>query len=220
MPILKGTVFITDKPEVVYNTPLNQNIRVINMDEDGILMEHPSILVGTCLLPPVQAKIAEADGNEMLYDTIYNNHILEPHQQEFISALLSYLYKGGNLLFFLPELGYTNTLDKFIQIMFNRYGIHIGKIGAQNPVESQCFYDEKCIPIWLNMIYSVRVISGLEYLYQYPEDAVINTNVMDDLIRELSPYGETIGDKIYYINRLHRLVHINPRVKPAIISLR
>ena len=104
--------------------------------------------------------------------------------------------------------------------MFNRYGIHIGKIGAQNPVESQCFYDEKCIPIWLNMIYSVRVISGLEYLYQYPEDAVINTNVMDDLIRELSPYGETIGDKIYYINRLHRLVHINPRVKPAIISLR
>ena len=220
MSILKGTVFITDKPEVVYNTPLNQNIRVINMDEDGIRMEHPSILVGTCLLPPVQAKIAEADGNEMLYDTIYNNHILEPHQQEFISALLSYLYKGGNLLFFLPELGYTNTLDKFIQIMFNRYGIHIGKIGAQNPVESQCFYDEKCIPIWLNMIYSVRVISGLEYLYQYPEDAVINTNVMDDLIRELSPYGETIGDKIYYINRLHRLVHINPRVKPAIISLR
>ena len=38
MSILKGTVFITDKPEVVYNTPLNQNIRVINMDEDGILM--------------------------------------------------------------------------------------------------------------------------------------------------------------------------------------
>ena len=101
--ILNGTMYITDNPEVIYNIPLNQpNIKIVNLDEDGVLMNNDAMLVGTCLLPPVQAKIAEADGNEMLYDTIYNNHILEPHQQEFISALLSYLYKGGNLLFFLP----------------------------------------------------------------------------------------------------------------------
>lgn len=222
MSILKGTIFITDNPEVIYSLPLDpgSNTKVVNMDEDGILMDNSSIITGTCLLPPVQAMIAEADGNEQLYDTIYTNHLLEPYQQEFISALLSYLYKGGNIVIFLPELGYNNTMNKFIQIMFDRYGIHIGIIGNQNPAIANCYYDERCIPIWLNMIYSVRVISAYEFLYIYPEDAPINNRVINDLINEINPYGKSINDRINYIIHLHKVIHQNPKVRSPIGNIR
>ena len=128
MGVIKGTAYITDNPEIIYNTPMNSNTRIVSLDEDDVLVKNDAIITGTCLLPPVQAKIAEADGNEQLYDTIYMNHLLEPYQQQFISALISFLYKGGNLIFFLPEIGYTNTMEKFIALMYSRYGIHIGLI--------------------------------------------------------------------------------------------
>lgn len=222
MSILTGTAFITGDDQIIYNTIMNGMTKIINLDEDGILMEHDSIIMGTCLLPPVQAKIAEADGNEQLYDTIYVNHLLEPYQQQFISALISFLYKGGNLIFFLPELGYTNTMEKFIALMYSKYGIHIGLIGSQNPSVANCYYDDRCIPIWLNMIYSVRVIDAYEYLLKYPLDAPLrgNTRILELLIKDINPFEKTINNKIAYIERLHKLIHENPKVRPAITSIK
>ena len=219
--ILNGTMYITDNPEVIYNIPLNQpNIKIVNLDEDGVLMNNDAMLVGTCLLPPVQAKIAEADGNEQLYDTIYINHLLEPYQYQFLSALLAYLYKGGNIVMFLPELGYTNTLNKLISILYDRYGFHIGFIGDPDPMKANWYYDDRCIPMWINMLYSVRIISGYEYLTMYPLDAAINNNkIMEDIIIDISPYGKTFNDKLQYINRLRVLLHQNPNIRPAIIDI-
>lgn len=219
--ILKGTMYITDNPEIIYSIPLNSNTKIVSMDEDGILMDNSAILVGTCLLPPVQAKIAEADGNEQLYDTIYINHLLEPYQYQFISALLSYLYKGGNIVLFLPELGYTNTLDKFISFMYDRYGIHIGFINSPDPTKANWYCDDRCIPMWVNMIYSVRVISSYEYLLIYPIDAPIaNQKIMEDLLADISPYAKTLNEKMEYIDRLRQLIHKNPKIRPAISDIK
>lgn len=217
--MLKGTIFITDNIDQIYNVPLNGSTKIINMDEDGILMENQNIIGGICLLPPMEAKIAEADGNEQKYDAIYSSYLLEPYQQKFISALIAFLYKGGNLLIFLPEIGYNNTTQKLIMHLYTLYGIHIGLIGDPNPVQSNCYYDDKCIPIWLNMIYTARVISPYEYLYEYPVDAPItNEQVLSILIDDIKPYGETLMDRRNYIFRLHKLIHKNPRVQPAIYS--
>lgn len=211
--MLKGTVYITGDEKVIYNVDL-RNTRVINLDEDGILdSKMQGVIGGTCLLPPMEAKIAEADNNEFAYDSIYSSHLLDPFQQQFISALLSYLYKGGNLIFFLPELGYNHTKEKLVYHLYKIYGIHPGIIGNPNPQIANFYIDMRCVPIWLNMIYSVKVISGKEFLYMYPEDAVINNNsVLMDLINELNPYGNTIQDKINYINHLHKVIHKNPDV--------
>lgn len=214
--ILKGTIYITDKEDIVYQVPLNSNTKIISLDEDGVLMENDAILVGTCLLPPIEAKIAEADGNESLYDTIYSNHLLEPYQQQFISAMLSYLYKGGNFILFLPELG-TSTKEKFIQHMYINYGIHVGLIGDPNPQNANCYYDDRCIPMWLNLIYTAGVISAYEYLTVYPIDAVIQDKyIMGMLLEDINPYAESINDQINYILKLHKLLHKNPNVRPAI----
>ena len=88
--MLTGTIYITDKEDIIYQLDLRKT-RIINLDEDGVLMDNPAIIGGTCLLPPIDAKIAEADGNEQLYDSIYSNHLNMPFQKEFIGALISYL---------------------------------------------------------------------------------------------------------------------------------
>lgn len=219
--MLKGMIFITNDINVVYNFPVGVMSKIVSLDEDRTLGENDNVIGGLSLLPPIEAKIAEADGNEKMYDVIYQNHLLEPAQQGFIAALIAFLYKGGNLLLFLPESGYTNTLDKFIQHLFIIYGIHPGLIGDQNPNKANCFYDTKCIPIWLNLIYTAGVISAEEFLFMYPEDAKIsNEAVMFLLIEQINPYGKTINDKIQYICRYHKLVHKNPKVIPVICSLR
>ena len=222
MGVIKGTAYITDNPEIIYNTPMNSNTRIVSLDEDDVLVKNDAIITGSCLLPPVQAKIAEADGNEQLYDTIYMNHLLEPYQQQFISALISFLYKGGNLIFFLPEIGYTNTMEKFIALMYSRYGIHIGLIGHQNPAVANWYCDERCIPMWANMIYSVRVIDAYEYLYMYPVDAPlgINNRIMELLLEDICPFEETLNQKMEYIVELHKKIHKNPKIRPAIASIR
>ena len=219
--ILKGTIFITDNLDYLYNTPLNGTVKIVSLDEDNILnIESNNIIGGTCLLPPMEAKIAEADGNELLYDNAYSNHLLMPFQQQFISALISFLYKGGNLILFLPELGYTNTMEKLIEHLFKIYGLHPGIIGHQNPQIANCYYDAKCIPIWLNLIFMSNVISVYEYLYMYPEDAnIFNNSVINMLIQEIQPFGDTMNDRVNYITRLHRLIHKNPKVTPAIQSI-
>lgn len=218
--MLTGTIYITDNLEIIYNTPINQKSKIISLDEDDVLGEMKDVIGGTCLLPPMEAKIAEADGNEQVYDNIYSNHLLMPFQQQFISALIAFLYRGGNLILFLPELGYNNTTRKFIEHLFRLYGIHPGIIGDKNPVNANCYYDTKCIPIWLNLIYTAKVISPYEYLIMYPLDASItNESVMMTLIDQIKPYGGTIRQKRNYILRLHKLIHKNPKCTPAIHGL-
>ena len=219
--ILKGQIYITDDVNVVYQFPIGPMNKIINLDEDDILPENNSIIGGTCLLPPINAKIAEADGDERSYDTFYIDHLQAAYQQQFIAALLSFLYKGGNLLLFLPELGYTNTRDKFVQFMYALYGIHIGITNHPNPQMSMCFYDQTAIPIWLNLIYSARVINGIEYLTLIPENADIlnNPQVVDMLMSELRPFGLNLNERLNSLVSIHKALHKNANVITPIKSL-
>lgn len=219
--ILKGSIMITDSTDVVYQFPLDGLHKIINLDEDDVLPENNNVIGGTCLLPPVAAKIAEADGNEPEYDNIYIDHLLAPFQQQFIAALLAFLYKGGNLLLFLPELGYTNTRDKLIALLYRAYGIAIGIVSPNPTACTTCFYDTTCIPIWLNLIYSTRIISAYEYLSMFPIDANLNTNpkIMEMLISDIRPYSDTIGGKINYILHYHKHIHEKPGLSTGIKRL-
>jgi hypothetical protein len=152
-----------------------------------------------------------------LYDNIYSGYLLDPAPQEFMSAMLSYLYKGGNLLLYLPESDEFSTTMKLIQHIHARFGVHIGLIGHPNPEIANCYYDIRFTPIWLNMIYTVSVIDPYEYLANYPLEAPLDNNVvMHKLVDEISPVEDTIEGKINYIISLHKLLHNNPVVRPAI----
>lgn len=209
--ILKGSIYLTDDINVVYQFPIGPTGKIINLDEDELLPKDNNVIGGTCLLPPIAAKIAESDGDEQSYDNFYRDHLLESYQQEFIGALLAFLYKGGNLLIFLPDMGYTVTRDKLCGLIYQLYGIHIGIINDQ--INGNCYYDNTAIPIWLNLIYEARVISGYEYLTMYPIDAVLNNQkIMNLLLDELKPYDRTYEEKINHILQLHKQLHKNNKI--------
>ena len=226
---LTGKIFITDKIEVVNNFPITPMSRIINLDEDDVLpKETPYIISGQCLLPPIESKIAEADGNEAAYDEHYRKVLTNQYNQTFMAALISFLYKGGNLLLFLPELGYSLTCDKLIEHVLRIYGIQIGKIGYESneyhkitESELHCFYDANYTPMWLDMVYLSGVISPYEYLLEYPIGLRLgngNPEIMEKLIADLLPVGYTLIEKESSINFLRERLHYNPRSRSPFIS--
>lgn len=211
--ILNGSMDITNNLDFVREMMFsnNPNIRIVSLDEDNILpTDHPLILGGTCLLPPMDALIAEADGDEQLFDNCYGNHFNDPFVTQFVGALIIFLHNGGNIIFFCPELD-TNIGKKFLQHFWVRYGIQIGIIDI-----NQCSFDYSCIPIWLTFIYMASVIHPFELLYFYPEDAMIPNNIMDKLLMEISPVG-TYEEKVKYILDLRSKLKNNPN---TIVPLR
>lgn len=213
--LLKGNIYITSNIHVIENTDLSRT-KIINLDEDNIIeVSSRDMIGGTCLLPPIEAKIAEVDGDEQKYDMIYTDYLLQPFQQQFISAIIAFLYKGGCLILYLPDFDYTNTTKKLVQIMYQLYGIHIGIIDCEgDPILANCYYDEKCMPIWLNLIYTAGVISPEEYLIQYPIDAQLNNErVIGKLLSDIRPLGNTYNERLKTIERFRRNLHKNPKME-------
>ena len=100
--ILSGDISWTMDRDFIMNKIIYPNIPntiVLSLDENNMIpKDHPKILGGSILLPPIDALIADADGDEMLFDRIYNNHFNSLEIKEFIGALLAYLHKGGNIV--------------------------------------------------------------------------------------------------------------------------
>src|SRR5574344_397895 len=155
----------------------------------------------------MDALIAEADGDEQSFDIIYFNHFTNPMVEQFVIALIAYLYSvGGHLIMYSSELN-SPIINKLIQMFWKRYGIGIGVVGF-----SECTFDDSCAPIWLGFLYSIRSISPLEMLYLYPKEALIPQPIIDQLLIELSPFGDTYQDKINFILDLWSKGKENPKV--------
>ena len=120
--ILKGLINITSNIEVVNCYPLGVQNKIITLDEEEILkVDDQNIIGGSCLLPPMLAKIAESDSNAYDYEMIYKEHLVDPYQQGFIAALLAALYRGKNLLLFLFLV--SDCSPACISVMCQRRGV-------------------------------------------------------------------------------------------------
>ena len=203
--ILKGNILITTDKNIIYETiNMRPDIKIISLDEDNSIGLDPSVFVpGTILLPPVEAIIAEVDGNEEKYDMIYSNHLISDPVKEYMSSILAFLYKGGKLLLYYPGEDYNNTIIKMLFFIMVTYGIHVGIIGDQNPDNATCYYDANLENIQLDLIYYyTRIINWREYLYYYPLNYPISDQIMNLLLTQIQPYGNTFQEKLEVINRL------------------
>lgn len=208
--MLRGKCFITGNLEIVSNAIMDPNTKIICMEDMAPYEISRVSIPGTYLLPPVEAKIAEADGNESKYDNLYFDRLSDNYSQAIISAFLARLYQGGSILFYLPDYG-DNTLSKFIFFMNYIYGLHIGNLDTdQNiinqqisqgiPLDIDFYFDPNKIPLYLNMIYmNTKIMTWREYLYNYPINVQIDGHIMDRLLEEISPYGDNINEQIQYI---------------------
>ena len=211
--MLKGNIYITDNINVIRNSNLSL-IKVIVMDDDfDDQYMTKDMIMGTILLPPIEAKIAEVDGDEQKYDYIYSGYLLNPEVERYISAIIAFLYKGGSLMLYINDMDYTNTKKKFVQLMYKLYGIHIGIIEENNPQDSNCYYDDACAPMWMNLIFLADVIYPEEYLYNYPINASIPNNIMNKLMDIMKPLGDSINDRIKYIENYRARLRVIPNLE-------
>lgn len=211
--MLKGNIYITDNFNVIKNSNLSL-IKVIILDDDfEETYMTKDMIIGTILLPPIEAKIAEVDGDEQKYDYIYSSYLLKQDVERYISAIIAFLYKGGSLMLYINDMEYTNTKNKFVQLFYKLYGIHIGIIESQNPQEANCYYDNTCLPMWLNLIFLSDVIYPEEYLFKYPIDAAIPDNIMNKLMDIMKPLGDTINDRIKTIENYRSRLKVIPNLE-------
>jgi hypothetical protein len=220
--MLTGKIFMTSNLDQVYNRPMNEKVIVINMDEDNKLSQKiPDCIEGLCLLPPVEAMIAEVDGDEVKYNSLYLTHLF--NQQDFMSAIIAFLYKGGNALIYLPD-SFTYTKQKLLEFIFTVYGIHIGDL--EDPANSQCFYNLQSVPFWLNILYIRDLISYLDWLRMMPLDAYDQQGILGGnpesfmkVMYEFNPYTDDPNKKAELVKEFHQKIHKNNKLRPAIIGI-
>lgn len=219
--ILSGNIYITTNLNTVLEAYNMNTSRIIDLDESNNLGLDPRYRIpGTILLPPPEAIVAEIDGDEQKYDYIYSLYLSSDAVQEYMASIIAYLYRGGKLLLYFPDSDYNNTLKKLIYFIFNIYGIHIGLVG-DNGTEGSCFFDadKEFFQIDLMFIYT-NIIGWKEYLYLYPVNLIIPTNILNILLNQINPYGETYEEKLNVIQRIRIGLKNNKNMICPIESIR
>lgn len=203
--ILKGSIFITTDINNVINTiNMLPDVRIINLAEYNEMELDPRYFVpGTVLLPPVEALIAEVDGDEDKYNHIYYEYLKLPHIQEYMASIIAFLYMGGKLLLYYPDSEYNNTLNKLIYFIMNIYGIGIGIVGENGEIISGYCYNADLEYFQLDLIFFYTgIISWKDYLYLYPSNLVIPMHILNILMNQIRPYGDNLEEKINVIQRI------------------
>lgn len=212
--IVKGTIYMTDDLRIISIAP--DDVKIISLDEDNrISPNNPNVIVGTCLLPPMEALIAEADGDEGLYDMCYINHLNSPYIQSFIGAIISALYKGISFLVYVPSLRDTFFISKLRIHLWTLYGISIGISNVE-----QCQFDIHCIPIWLNLMYFANVIDYTEYLFMYPDNTQFNNMAIDKLILDMKPFADSYESRLKVIKSFQQKLKQRENTQIAIFDMR
>ena len=212
--ILKGNILITADKNIIFQA-LQANdpgLKILSLDEDNTLgFEDERIIKATVLLPPIDAKIAELDGDEQKYDIIYSIHLQTDPVKQYMAGILAFLYNRGRLLLYYPDQEYNNTKIKLLSFIMALYGIHIGILGDPNPDNATCYYDANLEYIQLDLIYQfTRIIDWRGYLIMYPIEYPIPDQVLNILFIEIRPYGKDFEERMKEIDRLRSRLKQNP----------
>ena len=202
--VLKGDISITDNIDFVRDiaySPANSNVKVISVEEvPSIDVNLPNVICGAFLLPPIDAMMAAANGDEYGFRQLYIDHLNTPPVMDFVSIMLSALYKNISLVLFYPEDD-LNLKACMLDIFFKMFGVAIGEIGSR-----QCQYDVTAAPIWFESLLAIGTIDSMEFLYLYPEEAVIPDRLIYNLIVAIAPTGDSYQSKVDFILDLrHKL---------------
>ena len=209
--ILKGDMSITDNidfiRDIIYSPP-NDNVKVISVEEvPTIDTSLPNVIGGAFILPPIDAMMAAANGDEEAFYNLYIDHMNTAPVMDFVSLLISALYRGISLILFFP----VDDLDlkKYIlDIFWKRYGIMIGEIGIR-----PCQYDITATPIWLESTFETGIIDPIQFLQLYPKEADIQDRMIYKLVMAINPIADTYQEKANYINSLKFKLKEKPNLK-------
>lgn len=221
MGFFKGNIAIKFDPRIVCQlVQMDPMVRVISLDEDnGIPMldadKNPQVVLASILLPPIEAMWAMADNDEAKFDYEYAKQLQSKECVDFLATIISAAYSGIKIIFYYPERD--NEIVKYLyNYILVKYGIHMS---IEDERIDPFSYNVEAIPIYLNMIYTMGVITPYDYLYQFPVNVSIPDELYFKIIYDLKPCGNTIQEKYEVIDRLRIKLKSNPNTRCPIISM-
>lgn len=175
-----GSIYIYNDIEGAFNTIANGAKLIVMSEEIPFDRNDPNIIFGTCLLPPPIAKMAEIDGDAERFYEMYSEYLLSDIPVDFISVILGFLHKGGNITLVVNCDLNEPWLIAFTNHLMMYYGINLGSIVS--PFSYNPAFDD-CIN---GILYSSGIESPYEYLYNHTPGTLIPEYELVQLQSQLS----------------------------------
>ena len=209
MSFFKGNMALIYNPNIVYDVLISdQAVFVFSLDEDN---DNPKldpeknrrVVMGTMLLPPVDAMWSLTSGEWDKFQMEYYNHLISPEVTEFIFMLIGLIYRGYKLVFYYPDDS-SEVIKYLMEFISRNFGIHVFEPNKENDL---FIYDESKVPMYLCGIYYAGMLSSLEFLYMYPIEINIPNDIYPKLIYDMKPIGNSLVEKIEYLDEIRKKMH-------------
>ena len=205
-----GSINVTSDIKLVEDVLYSGGVKVVIVDEENPFQGANNIVVmGSVLLPPYEALAAMIDGETRIFAQIYHEYLCRREPESFIVLLITCLYRGMNILLFIPD----QEAD-FLQPLlyqFALFGIIVGSVSNVFMINPQ---QE---PQRVILMYLYDYITADEYLKMLPINVPIDERVLPLLIRDINPHLPVYSKDDYlryFENYRHRVINSN---KPIIV---
>lgn len=176
--MLKGQLWATSDINLV-NQALTQGFKVIYLGDpvsiDPVYRE--KFVVSTSLVPDYQTMALQVDGNMEGFINMYIASLNSKAAVEMLSVILVCLYKGVNILFYLPpEAAGLNFVQYLLQYIEFNFGI------KTQTRTTQFMYDTNFSGKIIELLYLNNLVSPQEFLINSTSlDALTIRKLVDEL---------------------------------------
>lgn len=196
-PTVVQDIMISDPAVIVFS--LDEDNDKPNLDPD----RNQRVVMGTLLLPPIDAMWSLTSGEWDKFQMEYYTHLISPEVSEYIFMIIGMMYRGYKIILYYPDDS-SDAIKYLLQFFLNNYGIHICEPNKQYDLFS---YDENKVPMYLCGIYYSGFIAPNEFLYKYPINTQIPNDIYPKLIYDMKPIGNDITEKIKLIDDIRAKMH-------------
>ena len=177
-----GTIYLTSSKEQAEAALLCRSAKVVVLDENNPFGNLNDVIMGTILLPPYEAMSAIVDGEDKIAIDIYMDYLNGSTQDMFICVLIAALYKGVNILLYVPED--ESFFVYGLLVRFTIYGIQVGKDDVPFGLMEGAFFD--CLR--LSSMYVHDIMTSDDFLKSYPNGCLLLDFTIPKLIEYYNPH--------------------------------
>lgn len=178
--MLKGQLWATSDINLV-NQAMMQGFKVIYLGDPISLdpMYKERFVVSTALTPDYQTMSLMIDGNVDGFVQMYIMSLNTPSAMEMFSAIFACLYRGNNVIFFLPpEASGLNFVQYLLQFIEYNFGI------TTQTNTTQFMFNPEFAGRIIEFLYLSNLVSAQEYLINATS---MNKSAVEKLVNELRP---------------------------------
>jgi len=196
--MFKGTLFITTDINTAQQLAYTNKVIIVG-EPDQNMVKALNAVVGSILLPPYPAMMAQMDGNIDEFYRQYYIHLYTKEPQEFIATILKALMLGTNIVLYCSNDEFQLCGQFLLNFLQSDLGITVGT------PNNSFYFNPIYTPAICTLLYMCDLLTAEELFILYPIETPINNIIVPKLVEELQPFVEdqTPEGYIKYFNRLN-----------------